>query len=159
MTRFERLNFSSRAFCVAAILGLSLAVFDTQAVRASILLAAVSATATAADLTSRLSSTWIALAESVSASLLIGVAMPEGLALLPYLVIPALIVGLRDGVRPVLAVVGIESAALGSVALTAAGTERDLLASSLLPWLVTSLGVGLLCAWLRELGIGTSRPP
>ena len=141
---------------MAAIFGLSLALFDTQAVRATILLAAVSAAAMAADVTSRLPSTWVALAEGAMASLVIGVALPEGLALLPYLVVPALVVGLRSGVRPVLAVVGVESVALGSVSLTPTSADgRLLLASMLLPWLFTSLGVGLLCAWLRELGIGT----
>lgn len=156
MTRFERLNLSSRVFCIAAILGLSLAFFETAAIRGTILLAAISATAMAADLSSRLPRVWVAVTEGVLTALIVGAALPEGLVLLPYLVIPSLVVGIAAGARPVLAVVAVESAALGAVILTV-GTPSEFaqLASILLPWLLTSLGVGLLCAWLRELRIGT----
>ena len=88
MTRFERLNLSSRVFCIAAILGLSLAVLDTEAIRSTLLLAAVAATAVAADLRSPFSRTTVGIVESAVVALIVGVAMPEGLLLLPYLVIP-----------------------------------------------------------------------
>ena len=156
MTRFERLNLTSRAFCIAAILGLSLALFDADAVRGTLLLAAISATAMAADLSSRLTRTWISLAEGALTALVVGVAMPEGLVLLPYLVVPSLVVGIAAGARPVLGVVGVEAVALGAVVLTASSSaELAALSAVLLPWLLTSMGVGLLCAWLRELRIGT----
>jgi signal transduction histidine kinase len=157
VTRFERLNLSSRVFCIAGILGLSLALFDASAVRGTMLLAAISATAIATDLSSRLPRTWVALAESALAALVVGVAMPEGLVLLPYLVVPSLVVGISAGARPVLAVVAVESTALGAVVLTAGTTTTDPteLTSVVVPWLITSLGVGLLCAWLREMRIGT----
>lgn len=155
MTRFERLNLSSRVFCVAAILGLSLALFDATAIRGTLLLAAISATAMAADLTSPIPRTWVALVESALTALVVGVAMPEGLVLLPYLVVPSLVVGLAGGVRPVIALVAIETTALGAVVLTAGKpSEFAALSSILMPWLLTSLGVGLVCAWLRELRIG-----
>ena len=160
MTRFERLNLTSRVFCIAAILGLSLAVFDTEAIRSTLLLAAVAATAVAADLRSPFSRTSVGIVESAVVALIVGVAMPEGLVLLPYLVIPSLVVGLAAGARSVLGVVGTETVALSLVVLTAGTTAAFApLASTLLPWLITSLGVGLLCAWLREAGIGTRGIP
>ena len=83
VTRFERLELASRVFCVAAIFGLSLALFDALALRGTILLAAISGDAMAADLSSRLPERWVAVAEGALASLVIGVALPEGVPCCP----------------------------------------------------------------------------
>lgn len=155
MTRFERLNLSSRAFCIAAILGLSLALFDAQAIRGTLSLAAVGATAIAADLRSPFSRTPIAVIEGALTALIIGVALPEGVVLLPYLLIPSLVIGVAVGTRPVLAVVGVESAALIVVSLASGDTvEFTSLTSTVAPWLVASFGVGVLGAWFRQLRVG-----
>ena len=134
MTRFDRLNLSSRAFSLAAILGLSLALFDTEAVRSTILLAAISATAMAADVSSRLSRVWVCLAESLLASLVIALSLPGALPLLPYLVVPSLIAGISVGVRAVFAVVAVELAALTvtTLALTS-GADTARLGAIVLP--------------------------
>ena len=160
MTHFERLEFASRTFCIAAILGLSLAIVDTEAIRGTLLLAAVSATALAADIHSPFSRSAIGVAEGALVALVVGASMPQGLVLLPYLVIPSLVVGLASGGRAVLAVVGTETVAIALVVLTAESSAQfSPLASALLPWLLTSLGVGLLCAWLRETRHRYSRSP
>ena len=160
MTHFEKLDLASRAFCIAAILGLSLAIVDTAALRSTLLLAAVSATALAADMRSPLSRTAIGVVEGALVALVIGASMPEGLVLLPYLVIPSLVVGLASGPRSVLTVVATETVAIALIVLTAGSSAQFApLASILLPWLLTSLGVGLLCAWLRVARIGTRTLP
>ena len=133
---------------------------DTDAIRSTLLLTGVSAAAFGAEFGSPLSRTSIGVAEGALVALVVGVAMPEGFVLLPYLVIPSLVVGLASGPRSVLMVVGTETVAVALVVLTAdTSAEFSPLASTLLPWLFTSLGVGLLCAWLREARIGTRGLP
>lgn len=149
-----RLTLATRVFCVAAILGLTLTLSDlrgTTSLQATILLAAISATAIAADLTSRLPEHWVALMEALLAAMVIGFALPEGQILLPYLVIPAFVAGLSAGLWPVLSVVVAETCALVLVRFATGGwsaiTDE---ASIVLPWLVTALGVGVLGAWARQ---------
>jgi len=146
-----RLSLATRVFCLAAILGLSLALQDTQSLQATILLAAIGATAVAADLTSRLPESWIALTESALASLVIAFALPDGFILLPYLVIPAFIAGVSAGVWPVVAVVATEVSAM-SVLLIASGGFEGLSDQfgDIAPWLLTCIGVGALGAWARQ---------
>ncbi len=150
-----RLSLATRVFCLAAILGLSLALRetlrDTQSLQATILLAAISATAVAADLTSRLPEGWIALTEAALVSLVIAFALPNGFVLLPYLVIPAFIAGVSAGIWPVVAVVATEISAM-SLLLVLSGGFAELSAQSgdIAPWLMTSLGVGALGAWARQ---------
>lgn len=154
MTQFERLNLASRVFCLAAILGLSLALLDVSAVRGPLLLAAIAATAIAAEVSTGVTRAWIAIAEGGLAALVVGVLLPDGLILLPYLVIPALLAGLGTGARAVLAVVAAETLGLVLLLLTYTHVSRDTITSVLLPWLVTALGAGLLGSWLRELRPG-----
>lgn len=150
MTRFDRLNLTSRAFCLAAIVGLSLALGASDALRATLLLAAIGATAIGADFTSYIPRTAVCIAEGAVVALVVGLALPEGVLLLPYLVVPSLIVGVASGARGVLAVVGVESLGLVIVTVTASrDTDIAQLSTTLLPWLITSLGVGLLSAWIR----------
>ena len=146
-----RLSLATRVFCLAAILGLSLALQDTQSLQATILLAAIGATAIAADFTSRLPESWIALTEAALASLVIAFALPDGFILLPYLVIPAFIAGVSAGIWPVVAVVATEVSAM-SVLLIASGGFANLSESfsDVAPWLLTCIGVGALGAWARQ---------
>lgn len=160
MNRFDRVSLTTRAFCLAAILGLTLAVFDMQALRGTVLLIAISAASLALGFGSWPPRSWVLVAEGALAALIVGVSLPEGVVLLPYLVVPSLLAGLVTGVRAVLTVVGLEAAAVVVVVLTAGGEIGfGVLSSSLVPWIITSLGVGLLCSWLRELRIGTGGFP
>ena len=90
-----RFGTAARAFGVAAILGMALAFLDQVALQGTVMLAAVAATAIAADLSSRLPEWWIVVAEAALTSLVIGLVLPEGVVLLPYLVVPALLLGER----------------------------------------------------------------
>lgn len=153
MTRVDRLNLAARTFCLAAVLGMSLSLLDTEAVRSTILLVAISAVAMAADVGSRVSRWYICGAESFVAALIIGLGLPDTLPLLPYLLVPSLIVGISVGLSAVLAVVGLESIVVLIVAVAVVGREgTGELASVVLPWLIAAAGVGALCAWLRESG-------
>jgi signal transduction histidine kinase len=152
MIRLGRIGTSTRAFCLAALLGLSLALRDPIAVQSTILLTAVGATAVAADEITRLRQSWVTLAEGFLAAALIGVVIPHGFVLLPYLMVPALLAGVSAGVWPALRVCVAEAAAL-AVFLVSSGPIETAGANAVLvaPWLLTSIGLGLLGAWLRRL--------
>ena len=152
MNRFARLTIASRVFCVAVILGLSLALVDPIAIQSTILLAALSSTAIAAELISRLPAAWVAVAEAALAALVVGLVLPQGFVLLPYLVVPALIAGVTRGVIPVILVVIAEVAAMALLILPTGGwDELNGYTEIVAPWLLTSLGVGLLGIWLRQI--------
>ncbi len=100
------------------------------------MLAAVAATAVAADLSSRLPESWVVVFEAALTSLVIGLVLPEGVLLLPYVVIPALIAGHLAGTFRVLVVISVEVLALISVVLSAGQlTETGEIAEIVGPWL------------------------
>ena len=139
-----RVALAARVFCVSAVLGLSLALLDDVALQGTLLLAAIAATAAAADVSARLSPTSVATAEAALASLVVGMALPEGVLLLPYLVVPALIAGVTRGAFRVLIVVAVEALALTAiVVITGQFSAVEDLSELVAPWLLTTLGVGL----------------
>ncbi len=145
-----RLSLATRVFCLAAVLGLTLALPEPQ-LQAIVLLSAIGATAIAADMTSRLPESWVALTEAALASMVIGFALPDGFVLLPYLVIPAFIAGVTAGIWPVVAVVATEFASICIILVTSGGiAELSPTFGDIAPWLVTSIGVGALGAWARQ---------
>jgi signal transduction histidine kinase len=149
-----RLSLATRVFCLAAILGLTLALRNTtsQSLQAMILLAAIGATAIAADLTSRLPESWVALTEGALAALVIAFALPDGFVLLPYLVVPAFIAGFSAGIWSVIAVVATEFTAMSVLLVASEGRLAGLSEQfgDIAPWLMTALGVGALGAWARQ---------
>lgn len=145
-----RLSLATRVFCLAAILGLSLTL-SAETLQATIVLAAISATAIAADMTSRLPESWVALTEGALAALVIAFALPEGFVLLPYLVIPCFIAGVSAGVWPVVAVAATEVTSISILLLVSGGFENlSTEFGNVSPWLLTALGVGALGAWARQ---------
>lgn len=160
MTGLDRLAVASRVFSIAAILGLGLVTLDPVAIQGTVVLAAISGAAVAVGLTARVPLSWVTSSEALLAGLVIGFAYPQGLILLPYLVIPALLAGLVRGPGPVLVVVAAETMAISSLLVLAGGlatlTQH---VETVAPWLVTALGVGLLGAWLRQLRADAGHAP
>lgn len=151
MNQQTRIGWTARVFCIAAVIGLSLALQDAVALQGTLLLAAVGALAVAADVSSRIPVMWVLAGESAIAALVVGMALPQGVLLLPYLVIPSLIAGMREGIRTVVLITGIEVAGIALVVLVS-GLRQPLetLSEVAGPWLLTTLGVGLLGAKFRS---------
>jgi signal transduction histidine kinase len=150
-----RVGTAARVFCVAAILGLSLAFLDQVALQGTLMLAAIAATAIAADLSSRLPEWSIIMFEAALTALVIGLALPDGVVLLPYLVVPSLLAGHLLGAFRVLVVMSVELLAIVAVILSSGqSTDAGALAEVIGPWLLTALGVGLVSARLRLLRTG-----
>lgn len=102
---------------------------------------------------------WVAAAEALLSAFFLGATAVEHPQLLPYLLAPPLIAGLSGGVFPLLLAVAGQS--LGTVLLTSDRFSLDAVvdrAEFFAPWLVISLGIGLLGAWLREIGLGPTTP-
>ncbi len=156
----HRLGIAPRVFCVAAVLGLSLALLDAVALQGTLLLAAVSGLALAADASRRLPARWVVTAEAALAALVVGMALPQGVLLLPYLVVPALIAGVTLGLWPVLTTVSVEVLALAGVVLVSGQAAGLATLSEIVgPWLLTTLGVGLVSVRLRGLRTTTTPEP
>lgn len=151
MIREHRIGVAARAFSIAASLGLSLALLDTVALQGTLMLAAVAAVAIAATVSLSLSARAIVLAEAGLAALIVGMAFPEGILLLPYLVVPALLAGISVGSWLVVLVVGLEVVSIASLVLLSRDFgQTEALLEILGPWLVTTLGVGLIGTRLRS---------
>ncbi|MGH3445801.1 MAG: hypothetical protein ACRDPB_10540, partial [Nocardioidaceae bacterium] len=143
MNRLARLGIASRIFCVAALLGLSLALLDRTSLRGIVIIAAVAALAIAADISLRVSPVWVTVPEGVIAAAAIGFVLPHGALLLPYLVVPALLAGVVAGMTPVVVVICGEFVALAVLTSTSGGTAGLTTVYGLAaPWLLTALGVG-----------------
>jgi signal transduction histidine kinase len=152
VTPTERLGLASRAFCLATVLGLGLAFARPVVLQGTLFLLVVGGAAFAAARFSFVPLRWISLVEGFVAALLIGVTLPDGAMLLPYLVVPALLTGVVASSSAVVMVVGLEMLGLMLV-LAIDGSEggvRDALELSA-PWALAGLGAGLLATWVLEL--------
>lgn len=153
MTRLDRVAIASRVFCVAAILGLAIVSRDYQAIVSLVIIATVALTAVYVTLTTPLSAVVVLTVEAAVTGLVIGLALPGGVVLLPYLVVLTLIAGIVRGVVGVSAVVIVQFFSIALIAVAwATNIRSEELFRVLSPWLLTSIGVGLLGAWLREIG-------
>ena len=156
MTSFDRITVAARAFCIAAILGLSLVTGNLVALQATVLLAALAGSASFVAVSTRVPQIWVAAFEAVIIGLLVGLILPSpsALLLLPYLAIPTLSAGIAQGMSGLLGVVLAEIASLFVLSLLPfrGGSELADLLDPVAPWLLTSLGVGLLGVWLRHYG-------
>jgi signal transduction histidine kinase len=148
----DRVGLATRAFFLATVLGLALAFGQSVVLQGTVFLFAVSGLATAAGRFSFIPLRVIALIEGFLVALLIGVTLPEGAMLLPYLMVPPLVVGTMASIRSVVLVAGLEVLALTSV-LLAGGAETPTRPGLELaaPWIVASLGAGLMAAWIVQL--------
>jgi signal transduction histidine kinase len=160
MPESTRVEVASKAFVLAAVLGMELALghYDTLlVVQFVVVIAAVASFVSAATTAS---AHWVTAAEATLATLIVVATLPDSVLLLPYLVVLALLAGLARGVTGGAVVVVPHACAM--VALTApslglahVNDRIELLA----PWAVTIACAGLLGAWARKAGkspVGTA---
>lgn len=150
MNHLHRATAASRVFCIAAILGLGLFDRDMQVIVSLVVIATVATSAVYVSLATPLAMSVIVTVEAAVTGLVIGLALPGGVVFLPYLVVLSLVAGMSAGVVAVSAVVVAQFVTLSLVTITwpAGVTGADLL-RAMSPWLLTSIGAGLLGAWLR----------
>ncbi len=154
MSQREQVAVTSRVFCLAAILGLSLLSGN------SILIQAVIAVCVIGAMSSYVSyaignTTLVSLtAETVLVGIVMALAFPASTVLMPYLVVLPLLAGLFRGLPGVVITMLAQVAAVLVVPLASSGfADTGVRALSLAPWLLTNFGGGLLGVWARSLGI------
>ena len=157
MKQREQIAITSRVFCLAAILGLSLVQHDRQTIEVVLAVGAVGAVS--AYVSHSLGRTTLVLltCETAIVAGLMGLTYQRSAVLLPYLVLLPLLAGLFRGFSGVLVVmlaevVGVLVIPLGAVGFEAVG-DRVL---GFAPWIVTNFGGGLVGVWARTLDISSN---
>jgi signal transduction histidine kinase len=152
------LGLAARAFFLATVLGLALAFRSAEALQGTVLVAGIGAVAMTVTRFSVLDLRWILLVEGFFAALAISVTLPGGAMVLPYLIVPVLLAGIRGSMRDVALVAGFEVVGLAIVLALGGGADdtRDGLELAA-PWAVASLGAGFIGAWFGQARGGSSR--
>ena len=156
MSSGDRLGLTARAFFLSTVIGLALAYGDPKVLQAALALLPVGVAAVAAGRFSLLAPRWVCLAEGALASMVIGLALPQGAMMLPYLMVPALLAGVCSTAPAVTAVAVAETIGL-STTLAVGGPANSTGIELAAPWLVASLGAGLIAAWVTQLRGSGSR--
>lgn len=159
MTPLHRVTIASRVFGMAAILGLGIVSGDLQVIFTLLIVATLATTAVYVSLITPLATAVVVTVEAGITALVIGLALPNGVVFLPYLVVLTLIAGITRGVVGVSAVFVVQffSIALAISAWTSGDNHQEEVFRLLSPWLLTSIGMGLLGVWLRRLGVVPQR--
>jgi signal transduction histidine kinase len=153
MTTLDRVGISGRVFALAAIAGVAGLTRDGQTALGLLVLAMLAGSAVFLTLTSSAARWAIPTVEAAVTSVLVLLSLPGGVALLPYLVVVALLAGLAGGTAAVgaLAVAELLVFAVG-VPLVLGTDARQGGYQLLSPWLLTSCGTGIFGAWVRSSG-------
>lgn len=146
------LAVGARVFGLSAVLALAAVVRDASDAPALLLLAGVVAVAMLATHRGYLNATLVAIAEALLTAVIIGTQLGEMPYPMLYLLIPPFIAGLHSGISgtacacliQIMVVDVLTAPALSLVALA----ERVELSA---PWLLASVGSGVLGAWLRRI--------
>ncbi len=158
MPQFTRVAIASRAFSLAAILGLGVVFGNPEAVRATLVVSVIAALAAYLSAVSAIPSHWILAAEAGVAGLVVVLALPDSVLLLPYLVVLPLLAGLGRGIYGAALVSAFQLVAILSLGFTSQGLSGIGHDSQLLtPWGLTIAGAGLLGAWVKKLGKAPTR--
>jgi signal transduction histidine kinase len=153
MTTLDRVGIAGRVFTLAAITGVALLTRDGQTGLGLLVLAMLAGSAVFLTLTSSAARWAILTVEAAVTSVLVLLSLPGGVALLPYLVVAALLAGLAGGTAAVgaLAVAELVVFAVG-VPLVLGIEARHGAYQLLSPWLLTTCGTGVFGAWVRSSG-------
>jgi signal transduction histidine kinase len=162
MTPGDRLGLVARGFflvpisALAVFLVLSGATGGPQAFQGAAFLVVIAALAVAAGRFAFLPTRWVLTVEGFLAGLAIGNVLhpelPEPRVLLPYLMVPTLLAGLGSTMTAVVIVAGVEVFGLAAaLAATGSATTLESGFQHAAPWIVASLGVGLMAQWVTQL--------
>lgn len=150
MSPFLRLGLAARVFFLAAVLGLALLFRVPEILQGTLFLSAIATVAYLASARTYGNDRWVCIVEGILAALVIGLTLPGGVALLPYLLVPALLAGVASGTRAVVTVVVTQLAAFVLVLTLGRASIHDGLEVAA-PWLLASLGAGLMGGWIGQL--------
>lgn len=149
MRSVRQFAVAARVFTLVAIA--SAALVGDVAAGGVLWVAVLAVTAQAISLTRRFPETVLVVLEGAGTAVLAVSVFPlEYEAALPYLATPALIGGIAGGLRVVTVVLAVEAAAIGVGSWLILGRYEAEMAGSVLTWLATGLGLGLLGTFTRR---------
>lgn len=153
MSQFTRVAIASRAFALAAILGLTLAFSNSIALQVTVFAIALASAAGFLTSTTTIRDDLVIAGEAGLAGLVVALALPNSMLLLPYLVVLPLIAGLANGIVGAFSAIALQLSAMLTLTVTSngwAGIEER--AELIAPWSLTIVGSGLLGAWVKVIG-------
>jgi signal transduction histidine kinase len=150
MVSLARMAVATRAFSLAAVLGLMLTQGGNSSLPGLVLVGAVALLASLLTPRGTVSPTWVTLAEACLVSVLLASDISDYALLIPYLATPALISGLYRGVSGLGIVLSGELLALASVSALTHTPLDARLGEIVFTSLITGLGLGLLGSFVRS---------
>ena len=154
MTQREQVAITSRVFCLAAILGLALVARNGVALQAVVVVAVVGAMSVYVSYVIGRTTLVTLTAETLVVGVVTGLAFPDSVVLMPYLVVIPLLAGLFRGFPGVAIMMLAQIASIVVFPLLSLGLDSFSNRTVLLaPWILTNFGGGLLGVWARSLGI------
>ena len=158
MSQREQVAITSRVFCLAAILGLSLVARDATSIQTVIAVCVIGAMSAYVSYATGRTTLLSLTAETLLVGIVMALTFPSSVILMPYLVVLPLLAGLFRGFPGVLITMLAQVAAIVVVPLASSGfVDAGDRVISLAPWLLTNFGGGLLGVWARSLGISQGR--
>lgn len=151
----ERVAIWCRVLGLAAVVGVWSVNGSGGSTRSVVVVAVVGGTAAYVTYVARRTALVVLAAETAAVAVVLGADFPDSRLLMPYLVVLALLAGLVGSLPGVLLtmaaqVVGLVLVPLVARELDSVGQQQ---AVDLAPWLVTSLGGGLVGVWGRSAGL------
>ena len=154
MSQREQVAITSRVFCLAAILGLSVVARDAASIQTVIAVSVIGAMSAYISYATGRTTLLTLTAETVLVGIVMALTFPTSAVLMPYLVVLPLLAGLFRGLPGVLVTMLAQVAAILVVPLASSGfVDAGTRVIDLAPWLLTNFGGGLLGVWARSLGL------
>jgi signal transduction histidine kinase len=153
VTEFTRVAVASRAFSLAAIVGLALGFGNSAVIGVTVAVLGIATVASYLSYVSAAPSHWVIAGEASIVSLVVVTALPDSVILLPYLVVLPLLTGLARGVAGAALVIVAQLAAILIAALIYGRLdELEGRVELLSPWALTIVAAGVLGASAKKLG-------
>jgi signal transduction histidine kinase len=153
VTEFTRVAVASRAFSLAAIVGLAFGFGNPSALGVTVAVLGIATVASYLSYVSAAPSHWVIAGEASIVSLVVVTALPDSGILLPYLVVLPLLTGLARGVVGAsLVIAGQLTAILVTALVYGRLNELEGRVELLAPWALTIVAAGVLGASAKKLG-------
>jgi signal transduction histidine kinase len=153
VSELNRVALASRAFALAAIVGLALTVDDAPDLASILALLGIASLSCYVPNVSAVPAHWVIAVEATVASAVVAAALPQTALLLPYLVVLALLAGLARGASGASLVIVCQlTATLVSIIVVEGAADVQHRVELIAPWTVTITTAGLLGAWAKKLG-------
>jgi signal transduction histidine kinase len=154
VNEFIRIAIASRAFTLAAVVGLAITFGHASILTVTGVVVAFASIASYVSAVAAAPTHWVIAVEGTLVAGVVVTALPGSAVFLPYLVVLPLLTGLARGIRGASLVIACQITVILGVTVTLGSGMSDLREriEPLAPWALTIVGAGLLGAWAKKLG-------